>query len=314
MQIGIIGSGSFGTALAGVFGKCHDVLIYSINEFVVKEINFKHSNKNYLPKLKLSSNVSATLEISDLTDVDLVIFCVPSKVVDVVAKKYKPYYSNQLIISAIKGISEHGEVMTDVLENYFPSKKVFALSGPSIAGELCSSTTELVIAGEKNSAKKIVSALQSDTFLLKVTSDKLGVQLLGVIKHFAAILSGVCDGLNLASNTKASVITKLYRDFYNMNIDRIRKHTFVGYSGIGDLYVSTTSSNSRNYQFGYLIAKGMTILKAKEKIGQTVEGYETLRALKKCGDYKHFDERILYLLRSLNRISSNKIDAYLRSD
>lgn len=306
-KIFIYGAGAFGTALAKVFEN-NEVLIYSIEKDVVDEINTKGTNNKYLPGIKL--NCKATTDPSILRDYEAIIISVPSKAIRPVCAEIKKYYSNQYIISTSKGI-EGGKVMTDIVKEIIGCRqdKVMALSGPSIAGEIAKGLPTIVmLAGSRLATLKMKSILETEKFFINITTDIQGVQYLGFYKNILAILMGLADGLDLGNNFKAALITKAYKDFYNLNTHKIRRHTFIGYAGLGDFYVTATSQDSRNRRFGDMLAKGMQPKDIKSKINQTVEGYDNLIQLK--DDKNIFVDK--NLVDTLNKIFENPSTEFIK--
>ncbi len=300
MRLVIIGSGNLGTALAKVLSEKHKVVLYSVDLKAISEINSKHINSVSLPGIKLNNNVSASSDISVARTAELIIIATPSRLMKVICADLKKHYNGQVILSFTKGLSDDGEVMTDVIakELHCNSAKVLAVSGPSIAVELAENKPTLVmIGGRKSISNKICRSLETKHFLIKTTSDKKGIQFLGFYKNIIAILVGICEGLNLGHNFESSLMTRAYNEFYHLNARiNIKKHTFVSPAGLGDLYVTAMSNKSRNRTFGYLIGKGLTVEAAKKKIGQTVEGYENLLVLHKIRDKSFIDTDLMELL------------------
>ncbi|MGV8141174.1 MAG: NAD(P)H-dependent glycerol-3-phosphate dehydrogenase [Candidatus Woesearchaeota archaeon] len=300
MHIGIIGSGNFGTALAIVFSSKHKIVLYDVNESVVSEINSAHTNSRYLQGFTLNGNVSASTDISSMHDAELIIVSVPSKFMKDVCMKLKPYYNQQIIISVTKGLSTEGHVMTEVIEAELgcDASKVLALSGPCIAAELAQyKPTMVMLGGRKDVAMKVKNALESESFLIKTTMDKKGIQLLGFYKNIIAILMGICEGIGLGSNFESSLMTRAYNEFYQLNAAvNIRRHTFVSQAGLGDLYVTAMSHDSRNRRFGHMIGEGMSINEAKDKIGQTIEGYENVLLLHNMKNKSYIDKELVDIL------------------
>jgi glycerol-3-phosphate dehydrogenase (NAD(P)+) len=302
-KIAVIGSGSYGTALAKVFSERNQVLIYSIEPDVIMDINTSHMNSKYLPSAKLNSSITATGDLAKASDADIMILAVPSSAVKPASASLKPFYKGQLIISTSKGLSRDGKVMTDLIEEALgcPKNKVLALSGPSIATELAEGKcTQVMIGGEFSAARKAKAILETDNLLIKQTSDKKGIQLLGFYKNILAILSGISDGLDMGNNFKAALIAHAYHEFYYLNTGRnIARHTFVDAAGLGDLYVTAISDDSRNRRFGKFLAEGMSPEEIKLKVGTVIEGYENLKVMRDLAEKEFIDENLLNILHSL---------------
>lgn len=300
MRLGIIGSGNLGTALAKILSEKHKILLYDIDLHVVSEINSKHTNSKYLPGIKLNNNVSASNNISMIKNTDLILIAVPSRFIKETCKSLKPHYNGQIILSFTKGLSEQGNVMTEVITHELNcySYKVLAVSGPCIATELATGKpTLLMIGGRRAVARRIAEYLETNTFFIKTTTDKDGIQFLGFYKNIIAILVGICEGIGLGHNFESSLMTRAYNEFYHLNASiNIKRHTFVSPAGLGDLYVTAMSTRSRNRTFGYLIGKGLSVDAAKKKIGQTVEGYDNLLLLHRMKNKPFIDSDLVELL------------------
>ncbi len=301
-KIVVVGSGSYGTALAKVFSERNEVVIYSIEPDVVKDINTRHANTKYLPGVKLSRSISATPDVKAVSEAELIILAVPSSAVKPACQSIKPHYQGQLVISTSKGISQDGKVMTDVIESLLgcPSSRVLAISGPSIASELAAGKcTQVMLGGELSATRKARFMLETDTLLLKQTTDKRGIQLLGFYKNILAILAGISDGLFMGNNFKAALLSHAYHEFYYLNIGKnVARHTFVDVAGLGDLYVTAISEDSRNRRFGLSLAKGLSPDEIKKQVGTVIEGYENLKVMMALPVKKYLDENLLNMLNS----------------
>jgi glycerol-3-phosphate dehydrogenase (NAD(P)+) len=317
MRIVIIGSGNFGSALAKVFSQSHDILLIDKNKKLVAEINKEHTNNSYLPGIKFPKNVVATTKFAMIQKNDVLLLALPSQAVPGVCKALKKYYTQQIIIATSKGLSKEGLVTTEVIESILSCRptNVLALSGPSIAKELASGKQALLaLGGDKAKTRQVKSFLETDNLFLKTTTDKKGVQLLGFYKNIIALLVGLCDGLGLGNNFKASLITKAYNEFYALHAGKsIRRHSFVGPAGLGDLYVTTMSAHSRNRRFGYLIAQGCSAVMAQKKIGQTVEGYENILLLDGLKKKSCIDENLVRMLLAIlhQHLQKDKVKSLL---
>lgn len=301
-KIVVVGSGSYGTALAKVFSERNEIVIYSIEPDVIKEINTRHTNSKYLKEARLGKSVSASSDISVIKDAEIIILAVPSSAVKPATTSLKPYYNGQIVVSTSKGLSVEGKVMTEVIEQVLgcSQSNVLALSGPSIASELAAGKcTQAMLGGELSSTRKAKFILETDTLLLKQTSDKRGIQLLGFYKNILALLAGLSDGLSMGNNFKAALISHAYHEFYYLNIGRnVARHTFVDVAGLGDLYVTAISEDSRNRRFGLMLAKGMGPDEIKKEIGTVIEGYENLKVMRTLAEKKYLDENLLNVLHS----------------
>ncbi len=311
-EITIIGAGSFGTALANVLCEYHTITMFDTDKNIVSEINTNYTNNTYLKDIKLASTVSASSTMkATIEKADIIIIAVPSHAIGIVTKQLKTNMKRSIpIISATKGLTAGGKVMTETLERNLPipSRYVFALSGPSIASELAKGKmTELVLGGDKRIARSLKRELSTPTLALRITSDKIGIQLLGFYKNIIAIMVGICEGLELGTNTTSALVTKAYRELYRRNLMRIRRHTFIDYSGLGDLLVTLYSPQSRNHRFGIRIGQGTTTKKAKQIIGQSIEGLNAIDILSHLEDTVHFDMQLIRTLQTILKLKRKEL-------
>lgn len=291
MKITIVGAGNLGTALATVLSKKNDVVFYSIEDDVNDQINSLHENKKYMPGVELDHRISAVNDPSIMQFSDIILLCVPSSVIKIVCRAIKPFIKDQIVISTSKGLSNDFKVMTQVINDELGINS-FAISGPSIAEDIAhGKLTKVALGGDQETCEKVKPFLESDTFLVTTTSDVVGIQLVGFYKNIITIGVAICDGLELGDNFKAAFLSKTYRNLYHLNKERVHAHTFLDVAGIGDLFVTSLSPNSRNHRFGEMIGQGFTVDDAKSKIGQVVEGYDNLvRILKeKRVDFLDYD-------------------------
>ncbi|MFP4112178.1 MAG: HAD-IA family hydrolase [Candidatus Woesearchaeota archaeon] len=302
MDLHIIGSGSFGTALANAFSnsrRIKNVFLLSIEPDVIKEINSNNRNSKYLSDVKLNKKIIAHNNYSKLKSPGMVIIAVPSKFMMDVCSKIKPFIKDQIIISASKGLYNGKKTMTSLISANL-TENVVSLSGPSIASELAKGLPcKLIVAGRNDLTKKTINMLKTKNVVLTPTTDIEGVQLLGFYKNIIAILVGICNGLETGNNFTASIISKAYTEFYYKNIKRIRRHTFVDAGGVGDLFVTSFSSFSRNQLFGTLLGKGHSVKIAEKMITQTIEGLENMRQVFRYRNKDILDLNLYSLFREI---------------
>lgn len=203
------------------------------------------------------------------------------------------------------------------------STRILALSGPSIAKEIAEGKPSYIILGGDRQYTQIVKeSFETEKFMIRSTRDKTGIQYLGFYKNILAILAGISDGLDLGNNYKSALITKAYSEFYYLNQNKnIRRHSFIDYAGLGDLYVTSISETSRNYRFGQMIANNYSQKSVVHKIGQVVEGYSAIKILQKLDAVKRsewFDRNLIQLFDRLFNAKTkvqktNLLTRYLKS-
>jgi len=265
---------------------------------VAEAIQVGRENPRYLPGHYIHTGIGVTLDISKaLDDAEVVVVAVPSHAVREVARLAAPHLkTGVIVIDFAKGMElETGLRMSQVLEDELPAENdgIVAVSGPSIALELVRKLPTAVEVSSHNLiyAQRAKEILETHFFRLHVNEDLPGVELGGVFKNIFAIGAGICDGLRMGVNTKASYLTKSSKELAVLGSTLgANPHTFMGLSGLGDLIVTCASEHSRNRRFGEKLGEGLSIGEAQRSIGQVVEG---IRAAKVA--YRMSKERDLEL-------------------
>ncbi|GBC88441.1 Glycerol-3-phosphate dehydrogenase [NAD(P)+] [bacterium HR13] len=285
MKLSILGGGRWGVALSLHLGRLnHQVLVYDRNQDTVKEIN--RGNHPYMKGIKLKG-VEATTSLKDIERYsDYVIIALPVQAIREVIQGLD--LSQKVVISASKGL-EIGTYkrVSQIVKEVHSSAKVFCLSGPSFASEVSKGLpTALVLAGEDtDQMKKIRDLFFSENFRIYLSTDMVGVELGGALKNVVAIACGISDGLGYGENARASLITRGLAEMVRIGVKLgAKRETFYGLSGMGDLFLTASSPQSRNRTFGFLIGKGKSAQMAFKEIGQVVEGAYTVRAVKKLSE------------------------------
>ena len=290
-KIGIIGSGTWGTALANLLANAgHDVTLCSKFEKDYISLSTTHIHRN-LPDTVLNENIHFTFHIEDaVKDKNIVVFAAPSIYIRETAEAVKLLIKpNQIIVNVAKGIEDRtfftmSEVINDVLgEEYI----VVALSGPTHAEEVVKSLPTCITATSKNrDARKYVQQVFSyGQFRVYTNSDPKGVEIAAASKNIIALACGVSDGLGYGDNAKAALITRGLFEITNlgkaMGCDVL---TFSGLAGVGDIVVTAISNHSRNHNAGYFLGQGYSLEETLEKVGMVVEGINSLKSTKALAD------------------------------
>jgi len=284
-KIGIIGAGSFGTALAMILAKKgHEVTVWARDFIQVNQMIKTRENSHYLPGVKLPETIEFTSELGEAAaDKEYLVFAVPAQSFRGVFEKAVQYFDSSVpVINVAKGI-EKGTLMrlSEVAKKIMPEVRYIALSGPSHAEEVAREMpTTVVVAGyDHDLAVDVQNLFNTERFRVYTNEDLLGVELGGALKNIIALGAGISDGMGFGDNAKAAMmtrgITEMTRLGYALGADMA---TFSGLAGIGDLIVTCTSMHSRNRRCGILIGQGMEPDKAIEEIGMVVEGISTAEA------------------------------------
>lgn len=281
-KIGVIGAGSWGTAIAILLSKKgFDVELYVRNNIQMEKMQFSRENVNYLPGVIIPSSVNITNKLSKIVfHNDIIVLAVPSHAVRDTLRKIKDIVKpNQVIVNLAKGLEEGTYLrISEIVKQEIPIAKYAVLSGPSHAEEVARDmpTTVVVSSQEKEIAQFVQDIFMSPKFRVYTNPDIVGVELGGSLKNVIALGAGISDGLGYGDNTKAALMNRGIIEITRLGIKMgAKESTFAGLSGIGDLIVTCTSMHSRNRRAGILIGKGYSVEDSIKKIGMVVEGIKT---------------------------------------
>lgn len=288
MKIFVIGSGSWGSALAQIcVDNGHDVLIYGNNPDEINEINATHTNSRYFPNVTLNENLKGTLNLEDVKDSDIVVLSVPSIVTASVCKQMQPYLTKKIIVvNTSKGFEPNtNRRMSDAIRDAFDSTKlssVVSLIGPSHAEEVVVRllTTVCAVSLNDEDAKTVQNVFSNHYFRVYTGNDEVGSELGVAIKNSIALASGMLAGIGYGDNTRAALITRGLAEMIRFGVAfGGQEKTFMGLTGIGDLIVTCTSVHSRNFEAGYQIGKANNASAYWNNNKKTVEGIRTTEVL-----------------------------------
>lgn len=284
-NVGIIGAGSWGTALSSLlYDNGHQVTVWSIDEAEVRMLDQEREHKTKLPGVKLPSEMQFTGDLeSAVKGKDFLVLAVPSPFTRATAKKMAPYVdSGQKIVDVAKGIEEETlKTLSQQIEDEIPQADVAVLSGPSHAEEVGRKlpTTCVIGARTRETAEYLQRMFISNVFRVYTSPDVLGIELGGSLKNVIALAAGIADGLGYGDNTKAALITRGIAEIARLGVKMGGKiQTFTGLTGIGDLIVTCASVHSRNRKAGYLIGQGRTMQEAMDEVKMVVEGVYSAKA------------------------------------
>lgn len=283
-NISIIGSGSWGTAVAVMLAENgHRITLWSYFEEESIQLAKKRENVPFLPGIKIPDSVSFTADIKDCVGADMIITASPSHGMRSTAKALSAAgVKDKLILNISKGLEEGSLcTMSQVLQEELPNCEIAVMSGPSHAEEVSRRipTTNVVAAKNEETANKIQDIIMCPNFRVYTNPDVLGVELGGSLKNVIALCAGILDGMGLGDNTKAALMTRGIVEMSRLGVAMgASAETFNGLSGIGDLIVTCTSMHSRNRRAGILIGQGMTAEEAQREVKMVVEGVKTCRA------------------------------------
>lgn len=290
-KTGVIGAGSWGTALALVlYNNGHEVTLWSHSAASVESLLQKRELTGKLPGVRIPEAIQITNDLEQaMTGMDLLVLAVPSACIRSTAREMALYAADgQLIVCVSKGI-EGGtlKIMTEVIEDEIPNCRAAVLSGPSHAEEVSRGLPTTVVAGahDRETAEYIQNLFMNQVFRVYTSPDMLGIELGGALKNVIALAAGIADGLGYGDNTKAALITRGITEIARLGCRMGgRRETFYGLTGMGDLIVTCASMHSRNRRAGILIGQGKTMQEAMDEVHMVVEGVYSAKAARELAE------------------------------
>lgn len=289
LKIGVVGAGSWGTALANLLAvKGYPIDLWVFESEVKKQILEENENKLFLPGVTLSENIHPSNDLTAVVDgKDLIVMVVPSHVMRTTAASMAGLLSkNTILVSASKGIeNETFLTMTGVLKEMLPdlpSENFTVLSGPSFAQEVVRDVPTVVTVAAINLdiATLIQHAFATAYFRVYTNDDLMGVELGGSVKNVIAIAAGIIDGLGLGLNSRAALITRGQTEIRRLGLALgANPRTFTGLAGIGDLILTCTGTLSRNHTVGKKIGEGMKLKEILDEMRMVAEGVKTAKSV-----------------------------------
>lgn len=305
-KVGIIGAGSWGTALSVLLhNNGHDITIWSALESEIEMLKSEHEHKDKLPGVRLPEDMLFTTNLKDAVEgMDVLVLAVPSPYTRSTSKLLKEFVvQNQIIVNVAKGIEDHSLMtLSEVIEQEVPQAVVAVMSGPSHAEEVGKEipTTIVVGAKQRETAEYLQNLFMNDVFRVYTSSDVLGIELGGSLKNVVALAAGIADGLGYGDNTKAALITRGIAEIARLGTAMgARFETFCGLTGIGDLIVTCASMHSRNRRAGILIGQGKTMEEAMDEVKMVVEGVYSAKAAMGLSEKYHIQ---LPIIEQVNKI------------
>ncbi len=286
MKIAIIGSGVFGIAngISLSHNKNNKIIMWTESDESLKRIEDTRDKYELLGGMKIPKSIKFTTSYEEaLKDTDIVLIMTSAKFIDSVSKNMKPYINNKMIfVIGSKGIEQGScRFVHEVFKDNINTKNLGVLSGPSFAIDVASMEPTALALATKNPKvfNKLKEAYKDTSIKLRRSKDLVGTELSGSIKNVIAIAAGILEGLGYKESTRAFLITESLHDIKEL-IYKLggSKKSILSYAGVGDLLLTATSTKSRNYSYGMLLAKDK---KKADKFleSNTVEGYYTLKSI-----------------------------------
>ncbi|MEQ9103616.1 MAG: NAD(P)H-dependent glycerol-3-phosphate dehydrogenase [Rhodothermales bacterium] len=284
-HVAVIGSGSFGTALAISLAESgQDVRLWARREESARAMRETRRNPDYLPDATLPDSISISSDLAaSVEGADLWLIATPSQAVRSVAEQLEPMsHAGLVIVSVAKGI-ENGTLLTTtcVLRDTLPRvplSRLAVLYGPSHAEEIARRVPTAVVSAayDRSVSEYIQKVFMSPTLRVYVNDDVRGVEIAGSVKNILALGAGISDGVGYGDNAKAALITRGIAEIRRLGVAMgANPRTFAGLAGIGDLIVTCMSGLSRNRNLGEKIGRGMSLEEAEAEMTMVAEGVRT---------------------------------------
>lgn len=288
MRIAVLGAGAFGTALAVHLRKLpHELRVWTRSPRKAEQIR-AGSNDDALPGVDFAPGLEAGTEVSSvLAAADMAILAVPSPAIREALRTVTAIRPGLRLVSVAKGIDPATlELHSQIAAIEAPTSPFCALTGPSFAREVLSEQPTALVAASRDAefARDVQSAFSSPRLRIYESDDVIGAEMAGALKNVIAIAAGMLAGLKCGENTRAALITRGLAEISRLVVaSGGRAETVAGLAGLGDLVLTCSSNQSRNFQFGRLVAEGQDSASVLQSLG-TVEGLRTASAACRLGE------------------------------
>ncbi len=305
-NVGIVGAGSWGTALALLLhGKGFPITLWGHEAAHIAEMRRTLANTAYLPGVALPDVWKLTTELEDLAACDLVLVVTPSKAMREVTARLSTtdLNSGAVLLSCTKGVERgSGLRMSEIIAESLPGHPVAVLSGPSHAEEVVKRMPTAIVLGAQDGAlaQRLQQAFVAPSFRPYTSADVAGIELGGALKNIFALAAGVSDGLGLGDNAKAALVTRALTELSRLGSALGgKRETFQGLSGIGDLMVTCFSKHSRNRAVGERLGRGERLADIVASMNMVAEGIPTTYSANEAAERAGIDAPIITQMRAL---------------
>ncbi len=281
LKFAVLGAGSWGTALAMHLSRSgHTTSLWAHSKQHTADMLASRENARYLPGIAFPSSLDITSDLEKaMHDANVIVLATPSNAFEEILYAIKSYIKpHQLLLSATKGLTEHGGFMSELAQDVLPNVRYALLSGPSFAKEVATylPTTVIIASNDSDCAHILAHAVSKNLFRVYTSSDLIGAQIGGAVKNILAVAVGISDGMGFGSNARAALITRGLGEMKHLCLKAGGElKTVMGLAGLGDLVLTCTDNQSRNRRLGMAIGQGKSIQEAQQEIGQVVESIST---------------------------------------
>ncbi|PZQ45256.1 MAG: glycerol-3-phosphate acyltransferase [Micavibrio aeruginosavorus] len=283
--IGIIGGGAWGTALAQSLAQTgKHVVIWAREEDLVTSINNKHENISYLPGVTLHENITATGSLSVAARAEALLIVTPAQFLRTTLQSLKPdLRPDQPLVICAKGVEiESGMLLSQIAQEIVPESPIAILTGPTFAAEIARGLPSAVTLAmkDKGVAEKLAEDLSSRSLRMYASDDIIGAQVGGAVKNVIAIACGIIEGKKLGDSARAALVTRGLAEIARLATALgAKKETLMGMCGVGDMILTCSSMQSRNFSLGVALGQGKTLQEILAQRNSVTEGVYTAKAL-----------------------------------
>lgn len=284
-KVSVLGDGGWGTALALVNErKGNDVVLWSAFPDYAVALNEKRENVKFLPGIPLPRPILITADLKQaVSSGDFIILAVPSQYLRNIVFKLKEFnLSGKIIVSVAKGLEAKTLARpSQIIRSVLGDVNLVVLSGPSHAEEVARNIPTLVVVGSEKPrlSERVQEAFRDLRFRIYLQNDVVGIELCGALKNVIAIGAGLCDGLQLGSNTKAALLSRGLLEMTQLGVRMgANPNTFFGLAGLGDLVTTCISEFGRNLRVGRELGQGRKLKDILAGMEMVAEGVETTRS------------------------------------
>lgn len=308
-KVTAIGSGSWGTALACVAARAnHQTIIWGRTSSIVDEINSDHKNRKYLQELTLEPTITASTDLAEaINEADIILLSVPAQTLSQVLEQLSSVPAQTIFVTTCKGIDrETGQLPTQLVKSAFPDNPVAALSGPSFAADVVKNlpTAVTVASRQADAADKVAKFLSTPAFRCYSTDDVLGVELGGALKNVLALAVGAARGMELGASAEAALIARGFSEIVRLAVYLgARAETLTGLSGLGDIALTCSTPQSRNFTYGMAMGRNENLSGLKLAEGAYTAGV-ALRLAREAGIDVPITEAVVNVLE--NRVTARE--------
>lgn len=261
-KVTVIGAGAWGTALACVSARAgHKTVLWARTASQSEEMSKTRKNSRYLGELQIDPQIQFETNLAEATrNADVILLSVPAQTLNSILGSMAPLNPDSLLVTTCKGIDQHSALLpSKTVRKHFPEHRIAALSGPSFAHDVVQAlpTAVTIAADEISIAENASKTLSIDTFRCYASDDLQGAELGGALKNVLALAVGAARGMKLGASAEAALIARGFSEISRLAIALgAKQKTLMGLSGLGDITLTCSSTQSRNFAYGVALGRG----------------------------------------------------------